>query len=300
MEGRLPNFIVIGAPKCGTTTLCGRLASHDDVFLTTPKEPHFFGHSEAHKTWEWYTGLFVGVDGESAIGEGSTSYTRPDLAVKAARQIREAIPDCRLIYIVRNPVRRLESDWKMRVRFGWQSRSVSSAVEEAFAARDVVLNSREDNPDLWWKRLLLTQGLYHRNLGEYRRLFPAGQILVLFLEELAASPETELARCLRHLCVDPSLQPTGERVLNRAKDARRDGRAARLLRQSRLFSAIEAWIPKWLRSTGRKLLTRPAALEIEWTPGVLEEVVHYYEEDSRQFLESCGKPVDFWDFESLR
>jgi hypothetical protein len=299
MDSKWPNFLVIGAPKCGTTTLCDRLGSHEDVFMATPKEPHFFGHPEAYKTWEWYTSLFEGVDGESAIGEGSTSYTRPDLAIEAARAIRARIPACRLIYIVRDPIRRLESDWRMRVHLGWQSNSVSSAVKEAFATEDVILTSKEDNPELWWKRLLLTQGLYHRNLGEYRRLFPAEQILVLFLEELAASPDAELARCLGHIQVDVSLQPTGRKALNRAKDTRRDGRVASLLRQSPVFSEIKARLPRWLRSMGRQALTRPDAREIEWEPEVLERVVRYYRQDSSDFLEDCRKPADFWSVAKL-
>ena len=76
----LPNFIVIGAAKCGTTSLCDLLGAHPDVFMSTPKEPRYFSHSnEGHRTLDWYESLFGEVTDQSAIGEGSITYTHPDL-----------------------------------------------------------------------------------------------------------------------------------------------------------------------------------------------------------------------------
>ena len=125
----LPNFIVIGAAKCGTTSICDLLSSHPDVFMSNPKEPCFFSHmNEDFRTRDWYESLFDAVSGESAVGEGSTAYTHPDVIDATSRQILEAIPDCRLIYMVRHPIRRLESDWRMRRHEGWTSESISEAV----------------------------------------------------------------------------------------------------------------------------------------------------------------------------
>ena len=69
----LPNFIVIGAPKCGTTSLCHLLGNHPQVFMSKVKEPHYFGRKDPTKTLLWYEEHFVGAEDKKAIGEGSTS-----------------------------------------------------------------------------------------------------------------------------------------------------------------------------------------------------------------------------------
>lgn len=81
--------------------------------MTNPSEPHFFSLQEAYdRGWAWYTSRFANASQETAIGEGSTSFTmhihRPD----APRRIAAHLPDVRLIYIVRHPLMRIESAWK--------------------------------------------------------------------------------------------------------------------------------------------------------------------------------------------
>jgi len=76
MEGAEPTrFFVIGAPKCGTTSLCSILAEHPEVGFSIPKEPRFFSHDEIYaRGFDWYHGLFPERDGKKSVGEGSTSY----------------------------------------------------------------------------------------------------------------------------------------------------------------------------------------------------------------------------------
>lgn len=122
--------MVIGCRKCGTTNLCRLLGDHPDVFMTNPKEPQYFSRlSNFDRDRDWYASLFAGAESYIARGEGSTTYTFPRRIELAAPRIHEAIPDCRLIYIVRHPIRRLESDWKSRVREGRARTSINEAVE---------------------------------------------------------------------------------------------------------------------------------------------------------------------------
>ena len=74
----LPNFLVIGAAKSATTSLCELLGQHPDVFILDPKEPHFFTrHYELG--WKWYKSLFSNAGSYERIGEGSTSYSQKGL-----------------------------------------------------------------------------------------------------------------------------------------------------------------------------------------------------------------------------
>ena len=84
---RLPDFIVIGAAKSGTTALCADLALKDDVFVTTPKEPEFFARDDRHaEGLESYARLFEGACPDQVCGEGSTLYTlSPHFPQTAAR-----------------------------------------------------------------------------------------------------------------------------------------------------------------------------------------------------------------------
>lgn len=172
----LPTFLVIGASKCGTTSVCEILSEHPEVFMTDPKEPHCFRFNEFQEWLPWYEELFDGAESCKAAGEGSVSYTLPDKAEIAARRIRQLIPDCRLIYMVRHPVQRLESDWKMRTIEGQDPGPHRTAVHA--------------HPDL------VTIGAYWRQLSVYRRYFSDDQIHVCFLEDLSESPRPGIARYL--------------------------------------------------------------------------------------------------------
>ena len=105
---RRPNFFILGAPKCGTTALSAYLREHPRVFVSQPKEPHYFcddfdyyyapgQRSEAH-----YLGLFADADERHlAVGEASVWYL---YSATAARNIIAFAPDARIIVMVRNPV----------------------------------------------------------------------------------------------------------------------------------------------------------------------------------------------------
>lgn len=280
-EAMLPNFFVIGAAKCGTTSLCTLLGQHPDVFMSDPMEPHYFGRDDPEKTRAWYEGLFDGVEGETAVGEGSTSYTRPDLVERCASEIAAQVPEARLIYMVRDPVRRLESDWKMRKHEGWAT--------EGPIARAV---TREDT-------MLVTQGMYWRNLSHYRSEFAEEQILVVFLEDFAESPREELDRCFAHLGVgsDVDLEEPG-RPRNSSSDFRRDLMVGRWLREIGLVELAREVLPDAIFTWGKALLTRPDRYSVRWDPEVKEQVVRNLAGDARRFLEYCGKPADFWALDS--
>lgn len=108
----MPNFFIVGAPKCATTALAVSLSLHPDVFVSSPKEPHAFGEDlpalriRSLIEPENYLSLFRGVTSESAVGEASVWYLR---STTAAREIHEFNPDARIIVMLRNPVDMLYS-----------------------------------------------------------------------------------------------------------------------------------------------------------------------------------------------
>ena len=273
----LPTFIVIGAAKCGTTSLCDLLGRHPDVFISTPKEPHFFSRQkDTPETRFKYESLFSGVTTESAIGEGSTSYAHPYFIGLAARGIHSSIPSCRLIYMVRHPLRRLESDWKMKRHERRTPASINLAVSE--------------------DRRLKLHGMYWKNLQVYRAMFSDEQLLIVFLEDFSKDPERELARCFEHIGVDSQYRPeNASSPRNTAQNRRQDGRAARLLRLLPFFDQLKESIPPSWVTAAKELLTRKKEYDVVWDEEVLRALENQYVRDSQRLLSFCDKPLNYWD-----
>lgn len=273
----LPSFIVIGASKCGTTSVCDILSQHPEVFVTNPKEPHYFQFDEFEEWRPWYEELFEGAEHCQAAGEGSVSYTLPGKAERAAGRIQRLIPECRLIYMVRHPLRRLESDWKMRTIEGQKLGPLSRAVHDA--------------PDL------VDIGAYWTHLSIYRKYFPDDQILVCFLEDLSSDPSGEIARMLEHIGVSPDVVPTSVDQRRNSAEARRRGVALQKL--GPLYPVArrikQLLPPAWTEPLIRTLTRRQPDPQVSWDEEVLHQVARRLEEDTRRLLEHCGKPAGFWD-----
>jgi len=272
----LPSFVVIGAAKCGTTSLCDLLGQHPEVFMSAPKEPHYFSRVRYVAPGRaWYESLFANASSCVAVGEGSTSYTHPHRVAIVAPRIRELLPDVRLIYMVRDPIRRLESDWRMRVREGRVPGSINDAVSA--------------HPSL------VTFGLYWTHLNVYRRLFGDDQILLVFLEDFADDPLRVLAEVYRHIGVDPGFEPRDPATpRNAASRARRDRWFASDLRRLPAFRALKDRLPRQAIDLLKRFGTARYDIRVEWDEETLASVTDILVDDARKLLDFCGKPRSFW------
>lgn len=128
----LPNFLVIEAMKAGTVSLHNYLAEHPDVFVgdgATFGERQFF---VAEQNWPrgrgWYESLFDGADGAAAIGECSPGHTWAHVYRGVPERILQLIPQARLIYLVRDPVARMQSMYMHQVSAGRERGRVEAAL----------------------------------------------------------------------------------------------------------------------------------------------------------------------------
>lgn len=273
-----PTFMVIGCRKCGTTNLYRLLSAHPDVFMTTPKEPQYFSRlKDFERDRAWYTSLFAGAESHSARGEGSTMYTFPRRIELAAPRIHEAFPDCRIIYMVRHPIRRLESDWRSRLREGRARESINEAIET------------NDN--------LVTIGLYWKNLNVYRQFFSDDQILVVFLDDLAREPIPVLKRVFAHIGVSQDFVRADVRAPRNTPGRKVDNRLGSLARHIPGFDALKRLVPQSVVHAAKDVLTTERSDVADWDPAILSEVRNLYRQDTEVLLKHCGKPPDFWDLE---
>lgn len=189
--GRLPSFLVIGAAKAGTTSLHHYLAQHPEISMCPYKEPHFFSSDPIHaRGLEWYKGLFAGIDRGRACGEASTSYSRWPQTREAPRRIHACMPDAKLIYLVREPVARIESECMQALKY-----------ERYVLGEQVLPRSIDAMVDSL--PLLVRSSEYIEQIERYLQYFARDQLLVVLQEDLAQAPRQTLARIFRFLEVDP-------------------------------------------------------------------------------------------------
>ena len=205
---RLADFIVIGAPKAGTTTLYEYLARHPGVFMTDPKEPEFFAKPDRLALgMDWYAGLFANARPDQKAGEASTAYANYPKVPGVAPRIAQAMPHVRLIYLLREPVSRTYSFYaqeiKNRQRAGEFPDGPPSFEERAAQTRYYV-----DSSD------------YQLQIEQYLAHFPREQLLVEVFEEFVADPAAALRRVLEFIGVDPAvdLMAQGEVATNTAAE----------------------------------------------------------------------------------
>ncbi|MFW6119248.1 MAG: sulfotransferase family protein [Planctomycetota bacterium] len=271
-----PNFLVIGAAKSGTTSLCYGLSRHAEVFITDPKEPHFFS-AHYDRGWDWYASLFSEGDSCKARGEGSVSYTMESHQPDVARRIARDLPDARLIYIVRHPLRRIESGWRHKLRSNRTRLGLSESVEK-FPG-------------------LISTSLYWRQISYYRDFFPDERIHVAFFEDFVEDQEAVLRDCWRFLGVDPDVRLKAAPEARNVSDGMWAGPVATALRRIPLVRKLRppAWAVKMLRKVLYRRL-REEERNPEWTSGASQKAMEMIEPDAAQFLRFCGKPPDFWRF----
>jgi hypothetical protein len=178
----LPNFLVIGAQRAGTSLLHQILLAHPEVYVPVErKEVHYFDRY-FERGVEWYRSYFPDGDAAGryrAIGEITPDYLATE---EAPARIHALLPECRLVAILRNPVDRVYSWYQHARRSRNERRELARFLKEEEAA--------------------LRAGLYHRHLQSYLALFARDALLVVVYEELLHDPGRELGRLTRFLGVD--------------------------------------------------------------------------------------------------
>ncbi len=172
--GRMPDFLVIGAMKGGSTTLFRMLAEHPQIYMCEPKEPGFFSRPERFaRGLDWYASLFAGAGPGQLAGEASTCYSRWPHFGDVPGLVAKHLPDAKLVYLLRHPVERAYSHYRhlMEERYA----RGSGPVIELRAALDEI-------PEI------LDASRYALQIEQYLAHFPRERLHVLTLDALRARP----------------------------------------------------------------------------------------------------------------
>lgn len=296
----LPNFLIIGAAKSGTTSLYYYLNQHPEIYMSTLKEPHFFSfegerlsfrraenqpdpiNQKAITNLDQYAQLFNGVTTEKRIGEASPSYLHTP---KAADRIKFYIPEAKLIAILRHPAERAYSAFMGQYLYGVQSgepylKDFSEAInsEEKFIQENWT-------PIFFYKKL----GFYYEQLSYYYQLFPKDQIHICLNEDLQRNSQKILENIFQYLEVDEQFIPNTSQVVG-ASGVPKNKFLYRLAKKSMIKSILKPLMPAGIgQRLEKNMLSKP-----KMSPETRRKLVDLYRDDVLKLQDLIQRDLSHW------
>jgi hypothetical protein len=280
--GVLPNFLIIGAMKAGTTSLYHYLRAHPQVFMPTVKELDFFAREPTEaRGIRWYARQFAGGADALAVGEASTMYTKHPRFPGTPERIVARIPDAKLIYVVRDPLERIRSHYQHQVALGAERAPFAEAV--------------------FGDPIYLDVSRYAMQIERYLECFDRDQLLVITAERLREDRPAVVRRIYGFLGVDRDFVAANlEREFYRTEDRPVHSRLAWRVRRT-----LKHRIPALKRA--KELVDSPAlrfgrgarepiadAARFEIDGGVRDRLVRALGDDVRRLRSYMEPGFDGW------
>lgn len=298
----MPNFLIIGAAKAGTTAVYAYLSQHPQVFMSEWKEPSFFalegnptpfagprdaiGERQRTRNLARYQELFRDARHQLAVGEASTLYLFTE---QAAPRIRHYLPDVKLMAILRNPIERAFSAYRYLRR---DEREPLTTFEEALEAEESRLRANWE--PIWAYR---AGGRYYAQVKRYFDLFRQDQIAIYLYEDFERRPAEILREMFAFLGVDPTFEPDMSIRYNVSGDVRSRFVHSLFAAPSATKDVLRPLLPRTMRQRLRGLImarnTRlnPSAM----APETRQALAAFYREDMARLSELLGRDLSVWE-----
>jgi hypothetical protein len=276
---RLPDFLIVGAMKAGTTSLFDWLGFQPDVFVPKVKEPNFF--SQEHlwsKGIDWYSALFCDAAPDQHIGEASVGYTDPTRSAVTASRIAKVLPDVSLVFVARDPVERARSHYRHEVLRGREKRSLAEAL------------ASKGSP-------YVERSLYHECLAPYLERFPRERICVVTFESLFGQAEAAWTEVVSFIGLDPRARPATHR--NSSAERQQFSPTMRFLWDAGL-RRVPRVAPSFARRAVKPLLFRRSADPLLQTAedAFPEATIKSFGDDAERLRRWVGAQSPYWSFET--
>lgn len=294
-----PSFVLLGAPRAGTTALYAALRQHPQIQMSRVKEPNFFAYGEMANlsfqgpaaammagrivhTRTAYEALFEVGPSTLAIGEASMTNFMP----RACDRMRRYIPEAKLIAVLRQPAERAYSQFINARRMGWEPVANFGA---ALAAEPQRLAQG------WIPYLCYTyRGYYGARLAPYLAAFPRDQIRIYRYEAWRTTPQAVLQDIFSFLGVDATFQPVNSPTLNAGQLPRPWVQLlAHWLRQGKPWLA--RWLPPaWQRAVGQRLAQQSFAPPPPLATALHRQLMAGYRADIAQLQTMLAQDFSDW------
>ncbi len=278
----LPNLIIIGGLKCGTTSIHHYLGLHPEIQMSKPKELNFFVEELAWDLgMDWYRGRFD--DRFPVRGESSPHYTNQPRYTGVVERIHQHIPDAKLLYMVRDPISRILSHWRHATGAGYETRSIEEVL------------TRED-------QTYVTRSMYWMQLQPYLERFDRDQIEVITQEELQADREGTMRKAFRFAGVDENFtseQFSREWEKSTAKESDQYQLMERLIKLPgfRSFDRNFDRLPERLRWMVEKVVhdpDQPSAPKPELPEPIRDRLLSCFADDAAGLQRFAGREFADW------
>lgn len=277
----LPNVIVIGGQKCGSSAMHHCLDQHPDVQMSFPKELQFFSNPDLWALGpDWYKTKFE--DDKQVTGEASPQYSWHPFGDDVPERMHQIVPDAKLIYMVRDPIERVISQWRDFVHQSWEKKPWEQ-----------VYSRFGDRPNFY-----IEPSRYYSQIEHYLRFFPAERLRVWSLEELAAEPLKVMGEVLEYLELDSSF--TSEVWLQPRNPGAEKRRPHPLIQRMMKEGRPEQWVatkfPRPLRAPLIRLLhvTGSPIERPRLSPDEEAFMMDIFRDDVRRLREYTGTRFPGW------
>ena len=275
-----PDFLIIGAMKCATSTLHDQLAMQPGIFMSQLKEPNFFSNDEQYsKGLDWYLSHFQDAKETDICGESSTHYTKLPTYPHTVDRIYKQFPNIKLIYIMRHPIDRLISQYIHE----WSQRIISVDINKA----------------IYQYPELIAYSRYSMQLEPYLQTFKREQILLVFFERLLSHKQEELERICKFIGYQhrPSWNLESD-VRNVSNERMRKNKLRDSLIKAPVLREIrQTVIPKSLRNRIRSFWTIKQKPQIK--PQNLEYLQSVFDKDLLKISLLCNLDLSNSNFKSI-
>lgn len=264
----LPNLIIIGAMKSGTTSLHRYLNMHPDISMTERKELDFFiEHNNWSKGIRWYESNFTG--NAQIQGESSPNYTKYPQNSGVPKRMHSIVPDAKLIYILRDPVERIVSQYIHL--YSWNR-------EDKPFAEAVMVNAKSYS--------YIECSKYHMQLEQFLAYYPKSSILILDMMELQNNRQGTLKQVFQFLGVDDSFYCDEYSKVFHESSKRRKNRLGKFLSRLPKGRGVNGLLPPQWTSTEVK---RPV-LDAQSKQYLIEQL----QDDVTQLRRLTGQKFESW------
>lgn len=295
-----PNFFIVGAPKCGTTSLAAWLSEHPQIYMSPVKEPHYFNRDGMYltETLQDYDALFAGAaEKHLAVGEASTHYLYSREAVPG---ILDYQPDARFIVCIRNPITMAPSLHAERL---WQGVETVGDFERAWRLQGVRRQGKHIPATVRRDPERLQYGAYCRLGEQVDRLLSharADRVLLLVLDDIAQQPQQEYQKALEFLGIDPLSYLPEFTVYNQRKAARFTGLSYAARRLSQIRRALGFRKPLNLYGRIQSSLNSAEPEKFSLSPQLRSELTAYFEPDIHVLERLLGRDLSCWLAQPVR
>jgi hypothetical protein len=280
----LPDFLIIGAPKAGTTWLVSCLQLHPEVFIPRHEIHYWTRHaSKVDAAHTWYRRHFAAAKPGQLIGENSNTYLTQS---EVAPQIAAALPEARLIIMLRNPIDRAYSGYCMALRYGDATDDVNLYLDP----------QRSPSPQI------LRNSLYYVRLQPYFAAFPPERLHFIVFDDILDKQSQVLAELYRFLQIGA---PTANMLLaEKVNSKERTWPSPSLHRLWKISGTVGA-LSHHLRGTRlhgllRRALTRPVVYP-SLPPTLRHTLAEYFRADIQRLSDHIGRDLTAWvDADRLR